>query len=50
MSYTWWDKPGKGEPEFILGFGGIAGERIAEGIRRLAEVWAPYMKGEMYEA
>ncbi|WP_150272426.1 PLP-dependent aminotransferase family protein [Paenibacillus tepidiphilus] len=39
MSYTWWDRPGNDDPEFVLGFGGIAEELIEEGIRRLAEVW-----------
>ncbi|WP_306766045.1 PLP-dependent aminotransferase family protein [Paenibacillus sp. IHB B 3415] len=39
MSYTWWDKPDCDEPEFILGFGGIAEDLIDEGIRRLAEIW-----------
>ncbi|WNS41954.1 PLP-dependent aminotransferase family protein [Paenibacillus sp. MMS20-IR301] len=46
MSYTWWDKPGSNHPEFILGFGGIAGGLIDEGIRRLAEVWL----GEAFQA
>ncbi|MHA6533082.1 MocR-like pyridoxine biosynthesis transcription factor PdxR [Paenibacillus sp. BAC0078] len=39
MSYTWWNRPDNDEPEFILGFGGIAEASIEEGIRRLAEVW-----------
>ncbi|MGN7764105.1 MocR-like pyridoxine biosynthesis transcription factor PdxR [Paenibacillus sp. 22594] len=40
MSYTWWNRPESDEPEFILGFGGIAEASIEEGIRRLAGVWA----------
>ncbi|KWX74119.1 transcriptional regulator [Paenibacillus riograndensis] len=39
MSYTWWSRPEHDAPEFILGFGGIAEERIEEGIRSLAGVW-----------
>ncbi|OBZ10674.1 transcriptional regulator [Bacillus sp. FJAT-27264] len=41
MSYTWWDKRTSGELEFIMGFGGIAEDRIAEGIRTLKNVWYP---------
>ncbi|NQX46831.1 PLP-dependent aminotransferase family protein [Paenibacillus tritici] len=44
MSYTWWDKPDYDEPEFILGFGGIAEDLIDEGIRRLAEIWVNYIR------
>ncbi|MBW4084779.1 PLP-dependent aminotransferase family protein [Paenibacillus sp. S150] len=43
MSYTWWNRAGSDEPEFIIGFGGIAEEFIEEGIRRLAEIWQSYM-------
>ncbi|OMF98054.1 PLP-dependent aminotransferase family protein [Paenibacillus sp. FSL R7-0337] len=39
MSYTWWGKPDYDQPEFILGFGGIAEDLIDEGIRRLAVAW-----------
>lgn len=38
MSYTWWEQPVNDDPEFILGFAGIAEDVIEEGIRRLAEL------------
>ncbi|MNN71372.1 HTH-type transcriptional regulatory protein GabR [compost metagenome] len=39
MSYTWWSRPENDEPEFILGFSGIAEASIEEGVRLLAGVW-----------